>query len=271
MDGNKKIGVIGCGTMAQIMVKGILNGGTVKPEEVLGSAPSEATRTKAETECGISTTPDNGEVAKAADLLMLGCKPYQIEQVIGGVRDLVNENQLIVSIAAGVTLESLARFFGRDDLKLVRLNPNTPCLVEEGVMVLCGNDNVTEEDMAYLFDLLKPLGYVTELAEDKLNASAAVSGCAPAYVYMFIEAMADAAVAYGIPRKTAYELVAQTVKGSGKMVQETGLQPGVLKDQVCSPSGTTIAGVRELEKNGFRGTVFAAIDGVMKRSAEAAK
>ena len=172
----------------------------------------------------------------------------------------VNEKKIIISIAPGKTLAWLEEQFGKK-VKLVRCMPNTPALVGEGMTGVCCNEEVSDAEMQDVLKILESCGKAEMLPERLIDVVVSVSGSSPAYVFMFIEAMADAAVAQGMPRKQAYQFAAQAVLGSAKLVLETGMHPGELKDMVCSPAGSTIEGVRILEKNGFRGAVFEALKG----------
>lgn len=180
------------------------------------------------------------------------------------VRDLLTEEQLLVSIAPGKTLKWLEDTCGRP-MKIIRLMPNTPAQVGEGMTGGCCNERVTEEDAQKIREIAGSFGRFEFVPERLLDAFSAVCGCSPAYVFMFIEAMADAAVAQGLPRSQAYSFAAQAVMGSAKMVLETGKHPGELKDMVCSPAGSTIEGVRILEKAGMRSAVFEALNGAAEK------
>ena len=183
------------------------------------------------------------------------------------IRDLVGEDTLVVSIAAGQTLANIGHLFGKN-IRLVRSMPNTPALVLEGAAGICFAPTVTEDDKKLVMELFSSFGVAREVPESLMDAVIGVSGSSPAYVFMFIEAMADAAVAAGMPRAQAYELAAQSVLGSAKMVLETGKHPGELKDMVCSPKGTTIEAVRVLEEKGFRSAVIEAVGACIKKAGE---
>ena len=247
-----KLGFIGCGNMAQAMITGILTQKVVSPQELIVSNPREEKTAKLKDEFGIITTTDNKEVAKQSDILVLSVKPQVYPAVIKEIRDEVSSEQIIVTIAAGVSMEAAERQFG----KIVRVMPNTPALVGEGMSGLCCNEYVTEEEFDRVHKIFESFGKAEKITENLMDAVVGVSGSGPAYVYMFIEAMADAAVAQGLPRKQAYTFAAQTLLGSAKMVLETGQHPGELKDAVCSPAGTTIEAVNVLEKKGMRSLII---------------
>lgn len=255
-----KIGFIGLGNMASAMIGGILKKELYAAEDIIGSDKSEDSVQKAAKIFGIHTTTDNLEVAQAADVLILAVKPQFFPEVIAEIKGAVREETLIISIAPGKTMEWIMEHFGRE-LKLVRCMPNTPALVGEGCTGFCCYKLVSEEEQAQAAAILGSFGRAYQVPENLLDTVVGISGSSPAYVFMFIEAMADAAVAQGMPRKQAYQFAAQAVLGSAKLVLETGMHPGELKDMVCSPAGSTIEGVRILEKNGFRGAVFEALKG----------
>ena len=236
---SKKLGFIGCGNMGKAMIHGVLASGKAQASDILASAKTESSREKNAAELEIRLTADNKSVAEFADILFLAVKPQYYEEVIAEIKDTVSDDEIIVSIAPGKSLSWFDEMFGKS-LKVIRTMPNTPAMVGEGMMGVCANERVSQ-------------------AEHLIDAVVAVSGSSPAYVFMFIEAMADAAVAGGMPRSQAYTFAAQAVLGSAKMVLETGKHPGELKDMVCSPAGTTIQAVRVLEEKGMRSSVFEAM------------
>ena len=260
-----KIGFIGLGNMAKAMIGGMLQKDMVKAEDILGSARTKATVEKMQKEYGICGMGSNAEVAKAADVLVLAVKPQFFSEVIEEIRGEIKEETLIISIAAGKTLQWIEEAFDRK-IKLVRCMPNTPALVGEGCTGVCVNPHVSEEETEYSLELMESFGKAYLVPERLMDAVGAVSGSSPAYVFMFIEAMADGAVTAGMPRTQAYEFAAQAVYGSAKLVLETGRHPGDLKDMVCSPGGTTIQGLRVLEEKGMRGAVMDALLACVEKS-----
>ena len=260
-----KIGFIGLGNMATAMIGGILQKGIFQPEEVIGSNRSKDGLEKAKKAFGITAVSTNREVAEKADIVVLSVKPQFYPLVIEEIKDIISEKQIVVSIAPGKTLQWLHDLFGKE-IKIVRCMPNTPALVGEGCTGVCHNDLVTGEEMNQVLHILSGFGIASLVEEHMMDAVVGVSGSSPAYVFMFIEAMADEAVAAGMPRKQAYEFAAQAVLGSAKMVLETGKHPGELKDMVCSPGGTTIQAVRVLEERGFRSAVIEAMDACIEKS-----
>ncbi|HIZ13946.1 MAG TPA: pyrroline-5-carboxylate reductase [Candidatus Mediterraneibacter stercorigallinarum] len=252
-----KLGFIGTGNMAGAIMGGIIKNQIFRPEEIIGADISEAGREKTKEAYGIEVTGDNRKAADS-EVLILSVKPQYYADAIAEIKDCVRDDQLVITIAPGKTLAWLEEQFGKP-VKIVRTMPNTPALVGEGMTAACVNQYVTEEEKAYALKILSSFGKVELVPEHLIDAVVAVSGSAPAYVFMFIEAMADAAVAEGMPRAQAYEFAAQAVYGSAKMVLETGKHPGELKDMVCSPAGTTIEAVRVLEEKGLRSAVIEAM------------
>jgi pyrroline-5-carboxylate reductase len=267
---DKKLGFIGCGNMAQAIIGGIVNANMVARENIIGSNTGERNLSITRDKYGILTTHDNKEVARFADILVIAVKPHIYTSVIEEVRDCVKDNVIIVTIAAGITISFMEKAFGRA-VKVVRTMPNTPALVGEGMTAVCSNLKVSREELEEILSLLKSFGKAEVIEERLMDAIPAVSGSSPAYVYMFIEALADGAVRDGVPRAKAYNLAAQAVLGAAKMVLETGIHPGVLKDNVCSPGGTTIEAVYTLEKNNFRGTVMEAMKACTDKTIEMSK
>lgn len=262
-----RLGFIGCGNMAGAMLGGILKENMVAAKEILVSAKTAASLERAREMYGVCTTPDNRQVAEQGEILILAVKPVFYEEVITQIRDLVDETKIVISIAPGKTLAWLEAQFGKT-VKLVRCMPNTPALVGEGMTGVCCNSSVTEEEMEYVVRLLGSFGKAEIVPERLIDVVVSVSGSSPAYVFLFIEAMADGAVADGMPRAQAYQFAAQAVLGSAKMVLETGMHPGALKDMVCSPGGTTIEAVRVLEEKGMRSAVIEAMRACVRKGKE---
>lgn len=261
------LGFIGCGNMAQAMLRGILAKGIYKKEEIIVSRRSEGELKRIREELGVHTTSDNRKAAGEADVLVLAVKPYQFAEVIPEIAGVIREDALVISIAAGQTIANIEGMFGKT-IRLVRTMPNTPALVMAGATGMCFNKNCTEEDRERAVTLFESFGVVAVVEEKLIDTVIGVSGSSPAYVFLFIEAMADAAVADGMPRAQAYELAAQSVMGSAKMVLETGKHPGELKDMVCSPGGTTIEAVRVMEKMGLRSAVIEGQMACVKKAKE---
>ena len=267
---NKKIGFIGSGNMAKAMIGGIINSGLLKSNMITSSALTESTLKSIEKEFGINTTTDSREVVKNSEIIVVAVKPNVYDNVLASVKDLIDDNKIIVTIAAGKTIASIESIIGSDK-KIIRTMPNTPALVNEGMSALCKNKNITEEELTIVKTIFESFGKAEIVGEYLIDAVIGASGSAPAYVFMFIEAMADAVVSAGMPRNKAYKFVAQAVMGSAKMVLETDKHPGELKDMVCSPGGTTIEAVKTLEAEGFRSSVIKAFDNCIAKSIEMSK
>ncbi len=259
------IGFIGLGNMAKAMISGILKDQLVNPEDIIGSSATQETMDRVSSEYGIRTNVSNKAVASAADILILAVKPLTLPVVLEEIMDAIDENKLIISVAAGKTTKWISQYFSRP-VKIVRCMPNTPALVQEGCSALCRNENVTDEDLRTALRIIASFGTAEVVNENLMDVVGGVSGSSPAYVFMFIEAMADAAVKGGMQRKQAYRFAAQTVMGSARLMLESGRHPAELKDMVCSPGGTTIEGLEVLEQNGFRAAVMEAIGACVEKS-----
>lgn len=260
-----KLGFIGCGNMASAIMSGIISNGLMRATEIIGADVFAPSREKVKETLGIQIAENNIEVVQKADAVVLSVKPQYYEEVIDEIKDDVRENQIIITLAPGKTLAWLEAQFGKP-VKIVRTMPNTPAMVQEGMTAACPNVNVTKEELEYVLHILRAFGEAEVVPEKLIDAVVAVSGSSPAYVFMMIEAMADAAVAEGMPRALGYKFAAKAVMGSAKMVLETGKQPGELKDMVCSPGGTTIEAVKVLEETGFRGSIMQAMEACAEKS-----
>ncbi len=262
---SKKIGFIGCGNMGSAMAGGLIKSGFIKADEIIVSTKTEASSKKVAQDLKVCTTLDSKEVVKEAEVLILAVKPFMYKSIIDEIKDVLTKDKLVITIAAGISLNNMEEWLG-NDFRIIRTMPNTPALVGEAMSAVCPNKNVTEEDLKYCINIFESFGECVQLEEKYFDGFVAVAGSSPAYVFMFIEAMADGAVKLGIPRVKAYKMAAQSVLGSAKMVLDTGKHPGELKDAVCSPAGTTIDAVVELEKLGFRNSVIQAMDKCAEKS-----
>ena len=264
----KKYGFIGTGNMGYPLLIGAAE--LVGKENVTYSTPfmEEMERVKART--GIEYSKDTATLAEESEIIVICVKPQMLKDVYNDLAKTGLRGKTIVSIAAGVTCATLYEGI-RQDVKIARIMPNTPAMVGEGMSCICfsdysgGFDEAGKKDVT---DLFEKVGKVEIIGENLMNAAICANGSSPAYVFMFIEALADSVVKYGIPRKTAYKLAAQTVLGSAKLVLESGDHPGALKDNVCSPGGTTIAAVEALEEWGFRNAVMKATDACYAKGVE---
>lgn len=262
-----KIGFIGCGNMAQAMIAGIITSKYVPPSDVYVSNPVLDQLEAVRSAYRIKTTQDNQIVAKWADFLILAVKPNMVQVILDEIKEVIEtERTILISIAAGVSLDQLKEIMQIPTVKIIRAMPNTPALAGEGMTALVGNENVTSKELNQTADLFKSFGKTLLMEEKLFHGVTAVSGSSPAMIYVLIEAMADGAVKQGIARDEAYVLAAQSVLGSAKMVMETRLHPGVLKDRVCSPGGTTIEMVEALERSGFRSSIMTAISEAAEKS-----
>lgn len=256
---NKKVGFIGCGNMGGSMVGGLIKSGFLNADEIIVSTKTESSSQKIKDEFKVNVTLDSKLVAKESDVLVLAIKPYMYKEIIEEIKSELNTNKIIIAIAAGITINNMEDWLG-DSYKIIRAMPNTPALVSQAMSAVCPNKNVNEEELNYCLKIFESFGECVQLDEKDFHGFIALCGSSPAYVFMFIEAMADGAVKLGIPRAKAYKMASQSLLGSAKMVLETGKHPGELKDMVCSPGGTTIDAVVELERLGFRSSVIGAME-----------
>lgn len=264
---NQKIGFIGCGNMATAIMKGLISNNIYTAKDIVASDASQEAVNRITAELGVDASTDNISTVKGCDILLLAVKPQYYESVITEIRNSIKPEQIIITIAPGKTLAWLEEKFATP-VKLVRTMPNTPALVGAGMTGACKNANVNDEEYKTVFNILSSFGIVETISENLMDVCVSVSGSSPAYVYILIEAMADAAVADGMPRDKAYRFAAQAVLGSAQMVLETGRHPGELKDMVCSPGGTTIEAVRVLEEKGFRSSVIEAMKACVRKARE---
>ena len=258
MDKISTIGFIGAGNMGGAIIRGLLSRGAVRSGDVtVADSRAEALDALRDDFPGIRTVTDNVEAAKAS-ILVLAVKPGSYESVIAGIRDEVSAETIVVTIAAGVTLAAASGWFGGRD-KIVRTMPNTPAMVLEGMTALCPGAGVDEKELARVKAVFDAVGKTVVIPEKLMDAYTSLAGSSPAWVFMFLEALADGAVREGIPRDTAYAVAAQAVLGSARLAAESGVHPGELKDRVCSPGGTTIEAVATLEEAGFRSAIIRAV------------
>lgn len=253
-----KIGFIGMGNMGYAILKGLLK--CYDKEDLIFTDVNEDRMNQVTEETGVPHVGSNAECANCCQYLVLAVKPQYYAPVLQNILNVVTPEHIIISIAPGFTIDRLKDALGVDR-RIVRAMPNTPALVGEGMTGVSYDAALfSDEEKAAIEEIFQSFGRMKVVEERLINAVACASGSSPAYVYMFIEALADSAVKYGLPRQDAYEMVAQTVLGSARMVLETGMHPGVLKDNVCSPGGTTIEGVSALEEYGFRNSIIKATD-----------
>ncbi|UPA31673.1 pyrroline-5-carboxylate reductase [Terrisporobacter glycolicus] len=265
----KKIGFIGAGNMGGAILGGILNSKMIDNNHIIASAKSDRTIEKIKNDYNVNVTKDSKEVVEFSDIIVIGVKPDIYDEILEEIKDLIND-KIIITIAAGKTIEAMEKIIG-DDKKIVRTMPNTPSLVGEGMTSLSPNKNISEEELSFVKSIFDSLGKSEVVKEDLIHAVIGASGSSTAYAFMFIEAIADGAVRAGMPRDKAYTFASQGVLGAAKMVLDTGKHPGELKDMVCSPGGTTIEAVKVLEEEKFRGAVLKAIESCINKSIEMSK
>jgi pyrroline-5-carboxylate reductase len=252
------IGICGTGNMGKAIIQGLVGSGLIAPEHIYIYNIHKAKAEAIQQASGVTVVDSAAELVKRVETVILAVKPNIMDSVLADIKDVVQADTVVISIAAGLTIERLAAPLPQGT-KIIRVMPNTPALVGEGMSALAVNDAVTKDEKAAALAVFESFGKAELVAERLIDAVCGLSGSGPAYVYMFIEALADGAVLEGMPRQMAYTFAAQTVLGAAKMVLETGEHPGKLKDDVCSPGGTTIEAVRVLEEKGFRAAASAAV------------
>ncbi len=260
-----KIGFLGAGKMATALAKGLLHARIITAKQLHAADPYAAAQKQFAAETGAKTVAANLAVAKAANVLILATKPDQVAAALAEISGAFTKNHLLISIAAGVTIAKLESSLPAG-ARVIRVMPNTPALVGAGAAGFALGKSASDADAELAKKLLSAVGIALQVKESLIDAVTGLSGSGPAYVYQFIEALSDGGVAAGLPRDIATKLAAQTVLGGAKMVLETGIHPGALKDQVTSPGGTTIEGIHELEKGKLRATVISAVRAATDKS-----
>ncbi len=263
----QRIGFIGAGQMATALAQGLVRAGLASAGQLVASDPLLEARARFEQATGARVTADNVEVVASSDVLFLAVKPQQMSGVLRQLRGHISPHTLVVSIAAGIRLAVLAEALGAG-VRLVRVMPNTPCLVARGACAYCLGQHATPDDGRLVQQMLEAVGIAFQVEEKLLDAVTGLSGSGPAFVYVMIEALSDGGVRMGLPRSMATALAAQTVRGAAEMVLLGGEHPAVLKDRVASPGGTTIAGLQALEAGAVRAALMAAVEAATRRSVE---
>jgi pyrroline-5-carboxylate reductase len=253
--------------MATALARGFVAAGLAQPAQICASDPLAEAAQRFGSETGGRTLAGNRQVAEAAQVLFLAVKPQQMAAAMSELRGGMSSEHLVISVAAGISLATLAEGLGKKP-RLMRVMPNTPCLVGKGASAYCPGPGATPDDRTLVKQLLESVGRAFELDEKLLDAVTGLSGSGPAFVFVMIEALADGGVRMGLPRNVALQLAAQTVLGSAQMVLASGEHPAALKDQVASPGGTTIAGLQALESGGLRAALMAAVEAATRRSIE---
>ena len=267
MTNGTRLTFIGGGNMAEALLRGILASKRLAPEEIIASDVREDRLAYLRRTYGIGTSASNAEAAAQSETVLLAVKPQVMAGALDDLRRVVTERQLVISITAGISTATIAEAFLRP-VRIVRVMPNTPALVLEGMTALARGNLATLEDLATTRGLFEAVGKVVVVDEALMDAVTGLSGSGPAYVFLMIEALSDAGVKTGLPRDVAALLAAQTVRGAAKMVLETGKHPGELKDMVTSPGGTTIVGLHALEQGAVRAAPINAVEAATRRSQE---
>lgn len=268
-DSQPRWGFLGAGKMATALIRGMIRAGTARPEAIVASDPLDAARAALANATGVAVSGSNLDVVGRSDVLVLAVKPQSMAGVLEEIRPALTDEHLVISIAAGVPMATLATGLGTSR-RLVRVMPNTPALVGEGASGYCLGPHARPGDERVVRSCLEAVGRAFRVPEALLDAVTGLSGSGPAFAYIMIEALSDGGVRVGLPRDVATALAAQTLLGAARMVLETGQHPGVLKDQVTSPGGTTIAGLHALERGGLRAALINAVEAATLRSAELA-
>ncbi len=262
-----KLGVIGVGNMGRAILEGYVSGNSGKRQDVY---VFDACRENSEAVAGlpgVTICGDIREVLENTDVVMLCVKPSNFGEVASDIYDCSCENKhVFISIAAGICIEEIEQLLGGSEVKVIRAMPNMAARIQESMTAVCVNEYVNDEEKAFALDIFRGVGKAEVVSEKLMDAVVGISGSSPAYVFMMIEAMADGACAEGMGRMQAYEFAAQAVMGSAKLVLDSGLHPGELKDMICSPAGTTIEAVSALEEHGFRRAVISAVRAASKKS-----
>lgn len=257
-----KVGFLGFGNMAQAMAEGWLRVGALRPEQMAACAKRWEKLKENTEKRGIRACRDAAEVISFSDVVIVAVKPYLVEEVLTPVRDLL-DGKIVASVAAGFPFEKYEAFLsGAHHISTI---PNTPVSIGEGIFICENRHSLTEEEYQLTEKLFSQIGLFQPVETSQLSIAGTLSGCGPAFASMFMEALADASVMHGLPRELSYRLAGQMAAGAGKLLTETGLHPGAMKDAVCSPGGTTIVGVAALERKGFRSAVIDAIDAIQKK------
>ena len=262
----KKVGFIGCGNMGEAFLKGIINSLMVEINDI--RVYDFLKGKEIEKKYGVKALDSEVAIAEECDIIFLAVKPNVYMDVIDEIKESINSTKVLIAMAPGITMEDILEETENTNSKIIRTIPNLPLMFQEGCIAYSFNENIEDEEKVYFKELFEKIGMAVEIKEELFDAVIGASGSSPAFMFMFIEALADAVVLEGLPRAAAYKLIGQTLIGAGKMFLESGKHPGELKDNVCSPGGTTIEGVKTLEENGFRGAIIKAVTDTIKKSKE---
>lgn len=268
---DKKIAFIGSGNMAEALIRTLIDSSVFNPDSIICSDLSNKRLKYIHNNYNVSTTPDNVNAVQKADIIILSVKPQVMLTILEQISEAVNSSKLIISIAAGIGLDVIQNALNKDrsrKLRLVRAMPNTPAMVQAGATALSKSEDTPGKDLKAAMEIFNAVGKVVEVTEEMMDAVTGLSGSGPAYVFLILEALADAGVKEGLPREIAMALSVQTVLGAAKLASESGDHPGKLKDMVTSPGGTTIAGLHALEQGGLKAVLMNAVGAATKRSKE---
>ena len=267
MNSSPNIAFLGAGNMAEALIAGLVKGKLAEPDSLLATDISSTRLEGLKNRYHLQVGSHNLDAALWADVIILCVKPQVMDRVLQEIQSGLSEKQLVISVAAGISLEGIQAIIGQA-IPLVRAMPNTPAVIQEGVTALAACRGLSSEHLSLAQSLFEAVGKVVVVDESLMDAVTGLSGSGPAYVYLAIEALIDGGVRVGLPRNVAHILAVQTVLGAAKMVKETGEHPAILKDRVTSPGGTTIAGLQRLEEGGLRATLIDAIEAATHRSRE---
>jgi pyrroline-5-carboxylate reductase len=259
-----KLGLIGAGNMSEAIMSGIINAGVAASSDIIASDANDARLQFIAQKYKVNTTQSNIEVAQKSDIIFLCIKPHVHDAVIFEIREKIKSDALVIILAGGVSIEAAREKFAAN-VKLIKTMPNTPAMVNCGMTAICAAENVSEEEISHVLKIFNSIGKTEILPEKLFPVFTGLAGSSPAYAFMFIEAMADAGVKHGLSRKQAIEISTQALLGAAKLLQESGEHPATLRDAVCTPGGTTIAAVCELEEQGFRNAVISAVDACVEK------
>ncbi|MBW1952676.1 MAG: pyrroline-5-carboxylate reductase [Deltaproteobacteria bacterium] len=266
METEKRLGIIGVGNMGESLLKGWLKAGLTEPELIRVFDLSSERRKMARQQYGVQIATDNLDLVRTAEILLLAVKPQGLAQVLAEIRPQVKKSHLVISIAAGIPISFLEEFL--PTARIIRVMPNTPTMVQAGMAALAPGSRATADDLQLALKLFQAVGEAVVVEEKHLDAVTGLSGSGPAYVLVFLEALADGGVKMGLTRETALLLAGQTLLGAAQLVLQSQRHPAQLKDSVTSPGGTTIAGLHVLEQGAFRGLVMSAVEAATRRAQE---
>lgn len=264
---HNKLAFIGCGNMGEALIKGLLGKRYVSSANIIGADADKKRLAYLKKTYSIKTVHENSEVVEQGDIIILAVKPQIIDSILKEIADSIDQSKLVISIAAGVSIDYIESFF-KTKVRLIRVMPNTPALIQEGATALSKGEKATRGDLNQAREIFNAVGKTVIVDEKLMDAVTGLSGSGPAYVFSILEALVAAGVKMGLPRDISLELSTQTILGSIKMVVETGEHPAKLRDMVISPGGTTIAGLHVLAKEGLKGTIMNAVEAATKRSKE---